>query len=261
MKIQVEGKLSEKALLKTFQEVESQEHQDETTAVKNSQSWCHGRCSCGSMLTLGIVLLTLLVVHMWVFFYYLLKVDTAAFTEGGKLSFADSQGEVKELSFSWFNCGGENDTAKVKVLQVGPDPIPILGNITVTLDATLSENLDSPIKTSVTVMRKVGFVWIEIPCLFGLGSCDYPDLCEVIPFSKDKPCPYPFPEYSLPCHCPIPSAHYLVKDGIFPTPIPKTLIPPWLETGSYYVKTESFKEDHRVSCLKFYLEVIGQSDS
>jgi ganglioside GM2 activator len=58
-------------------------------------------------------------------------------------------------------------------------------------------------KAAVRVQKKIGFIWIDIPCIDNIGSCDYEDLCALIPFKPvGEPCPEPFLSLKLPCACP-----------------------------------------------------------
>ena len=57
---------------------------------------------------------------------------------------------------------------------------------------------------SVQVQKKVGFFWVDVPCVDKVGSCDYEDICLDIPFPPGQPCPEPFLTLGLPCNCPVP---------------------------------------------------------
>ena len=59
------------------------------------------------------------------------------------------------------------------------------------------------LQAAVQVQRKVGFLWIDVPCINNIGSCHYDDLCAVIPFPPSQPCPEPFLTLGLPCNCPV----------------------------------------------------------
>ena len=59
-------------------------------------------------------------------------------------------------------------------------------------------------KVSVQVQKKVGFFWVDVPCVDKVGSCDYEDICLDIPFPPGQPCPEPFLTLGLPCNCPVP---------------------------------------------------------
>jgi len=78
-------------------------------------------------------------------------------------------------------------------------PIHIPGTITASIDSELASDLKSPLKVSVVIQKKVGFLWVDVPCIDNLGSCSYQDFCSILPFSPDKPCPDPFDKLGLPC--------------------------------------------------------------
>ena len=48
-------------------------------------------------------------------------------------------------------------------------------------------------------IEKKMFVWIKIPCIDGVGSCDYDDACALLSSIK---CPKELKKYGIPCHCP-----------------------------------------------------------
>lgn len=56
----------------------------------------------------------------------------------------------------------------------------------------------------MTLEREIAGLWVKIPCLEEIGSCHYPNACDLldqlIPPGQD--CPEPLHTYGLPCHCP-----------------------------------------------------------
>ncbi len=59
-------------------------------------------------------------------------------------------------------------------------------------------------QVNVTLEREIAGLWLKIPCLDEIGSCHYPNACDLldqlIPPGQD--CPEPLHTYGLPCHCP-----------------------------------------------------------
>lgn len=51
--------------------------------------------------------------------------------------------------FSWDNCDTGKDPAVVKSLKVEPDPIPVPGNITISVETMTKVSLSSPVKVSL----------------------------------------------------------------------------------------------------------------
>ena len=54
-------------------------------------------------------------------------------------------------------------------------------------------------QVSVEVHKKEVF-WIHIPCVDGVGSCTYDDVCTMVDPSQ---CPEAFKKHHIPCECPI----------------------------------------------------------
>jgi len=142
--------------------------------------------------------------------------------------------ETPLLAFSWSNCGSAQSPLLIKSVTVGPDPVRIPGNATIGFEFLATKNYSSPLPFSIRIQKKVAFLWIDIPCDDGVGSCDYPDFCQKWPLPS--PCPEEYKKAGVPCQCPIGAGHYILPPApILPigggTPLPK-----WLENGSYKLK-------------------------
>lgn len=102
------------------------------------------------------------------------------------------------------------------------------------------------------IKKKVGWIWIQIPCEGKFGSCDYDDLCQVWP-SPGIECPLPFKEHGIPCECPFSPRNYSLPLSSLGT-IKATSIPKWLEEGTYYVKAW-LSEPYTVNAFCFQLNL------
>eukprot|EP00057_Strongylocentrotus_purpuratus_P034623 XP_795968.3 PREDICTED: ganglioside GM2 activator [Strongylocentrotus purpuratus] len=135
--------------------------------------------------------------------------------------------------FNWKSCGPSDPiSADVVIL---PDPLVIPGNISVEANATLKVDVVAPVKVSLSIKKKV-LVWLPIPCIDGVGSCVYDDVCEMLDtmFPPSQPCPAPLATYNLPCHCPFKAGTYtLPKSDVV---VEDTGIPSWLSSGDYEIK-------------------------
>lgn len=61
------------------------------------------------------------------------------------------------------------------------------------------------------ISKKAAGVWIKLPCIDNFGSCDYPDLCQILSSVGD--CPDPITSSGLGCQCPFKSVsipHHLL---------------------------------------------------
>jgi len=114
------------------------------------------------------------------------------------------------LKFSYSNCGPKTDPFQIKQLQVLPDPIKLSGIVNVTADVTLAADVKGPLTVALKMLKKVGPVEVEIPCVDNFGSCTYSDVCQLLPPASD--CPAFFKEHSIPCNCPFPMGEYSAQN-------------------------------------------------
>ena len=57
------------------------------------------------------------------------------------------------------------------------------------------------IKMEVKLEKDIIFGWVTIPCIDGLGSCTYDNVCDMIHADQ---CPPEFIAHDIPCKCPFP---------------------------------------------------------
>ena len=88
------------------------------------------------------------------------------------------------------------------MLAVSPDPVVFGDNVTVTAHADVTADAATPLSAQVVISRKVGPEWAKVPCMtvqgIQVGSCDYADVCSMIPPGVPVPCPVPAGAYDLP---------------------------------------------------------------
>uniref|UniRef100_A0A1A7Z7T2 GM2 ganglioside activator n=1 Tax=Iconisemion striatum TaxID=60296 RepID=A0A1A7Z7T2_9TELE len=162
---------------------------------------------------------------------------------------------VKVSGFDWKNCGQPDAPAVMKTLAVSPDPISIPGLLTASASGSTSVELSSPLPLNVTMEKEVVGVWVKIPCLEELGSCHYPDACDLlnqlIPPGQD--CPEPLHTYGLPCHCPFKAGMYSLPKSDFY--LPYMDLPYWLTNGNYRVQGVLGTQDKELGCLHVGLSI------
>ncbi|CAM4892621.1 unnamed protein product [Rotaria socialis] len=118
--------------------------------------------------------------------------------------------KFKNLGFSWANCGPNTDPIQLKSLSVAPDPIVIPGNVTFSIGVGVTSALPTDISISVNMEKKVAGLYIKIPCIDNIGSCNYGNLCE----AWAEVCPKYFSKFGLPCTCPIPAGAYSIPTTV-----------------------------------------------
>uniref|UniRef100_A0A671KXH9 GM2 ganglioside activator n=1 Tax=Sinocyclocheilus anshuiensis TaxID=1608454 RepID=A0A671KXH9_9TELE len=98
-------------------------------------------------------------------------------------------------------------------------------------------------QVNVTLEREIAGVWLKIPCLDEIGSCHYPNVCDLldqlIPPGQD--CPEPLHTYGLPCHCPFKAVNIVIPD---------VELPGWLTNGNYKVQGILGNSEKEMGCLK-----------
>ncbi|OQV16956.1 putative Ganglioside GM2 activator [Hypsibius exemplaris] len=153
--------------------------------------------------------------------------------------------------FSWSSCGGTSDAFHIANLTLSPDPIKLGNPIKITASGQITLELGSPIEVDVQVQKKV-FVWVSLPCVDDLGSCNYPDVCARLP---PPPCPQPLIEANLPCTCPIPTGTYAVKD--LEVEFDTRKFPGWLTEGDFKAHIEMKKGGQSFACYDVELNIIS----
>ncbi|XP_070818813.1 ganglioside GM2 activator [Chaetodon trifascialis] len=159
------------------------------------------------------------------------------------------------LGFDWKNCGQPDDPAVLKTLTVSPDPISIPGDLTASASGSTSVELSAPLSLNVTLEKEVAGFWVKVPCVEELGSCHYPDVCDVldqlIPPGQD--CPEPLHTYGLPCRCPFKAGSYSLPQSDFY--LPNMDLPYWLTNGNYRVQGVLGSEDKELGCVQVALSL------
>lgn len=112
--------------------------------------------------------------------------------------------------FSWSNCGDpKTELLVLQSLSVSPDPMQAPGKVMVSFMGNVTKTLAAPLQVSVVLKKKMVF-WITVPCIDGVGSCTYNDVCSMI-----TACPTAFKEQGIPCNCPVKQALYKLTNGAF----------------------------------------------
>ncbi|KAL4631525.1 ganglioside GM2 activator [Arapaima gigas] len=175
-----------------------------------------------------------------------------------RLCVAEAARHTQLLRFSWKNCGPPDSPAVLKILTISPDPIVMPGDLTVEAAGRTSVMLRSMLRVNLTLEKEVAGFWVKVPCLDEIGSCVYPDVCQllnmVVPPGQD--CPEPLHTYGLPCHCPFKAGDYSLPKSDFY--LPNVDLPNWLTNGNYRAQVFLSNQQKDVGCLKvsFSLQTI-----
>ncbi|CAG2178358.1 unnamed protein product, partial [Oppiella nova] len=109
---------------------------------------------------------------------------------------------------------------------------------------------------SISVQKKVLWVWVTIPCEKGIGSCSYDDVCQIV--TKFK-CPQAFKKYGIPCQCPLTKGIYGLPSSVV-VDIDKSILPSWLESGSYKARAKlTDSTSNQILCIDVSLSVKAKA--
>ncbi|XP_066250182.1 ganglioside GM2 activator-like isoform X2 [Euwallacea similis] len=148
------------------------------------------------------------------------------------------------------------------------------GYVYVSGSLTSDLNITSPVKATLVAKRKIGNIWIEIPCIANIGSCPFSDLCS-FGLPANQTCPEHFVKDKVPCRCPIPEGTYEMqpenKFPLFKIPenidvvsirnVPKFMLYKHLiqsystpATGTYWVQASITHENRHLTCYECYID-------
>ncbi|XP_019361657.1 PREDICTED: ganglioside GM2 activator [Gavialis gangeticus] len=115
--------------------------------------------------------------------------------------------------------------------------------------------MTSPLKGVLTVEKKLGEIWIQIPCIDQLGSCTYEDLCSILDdiIPPGQLCPEPLVTYGIPCHCPFKAGSYSLPSSDFA--LPDIELPSWLTNGNYRIRGVVSYGGKELSCVRLELSI------
>jgi len=130
--------------------------------------------------------------------------------------------KVQLQKYQFTNClPKDKEAAVISNLDFQPDPLVFPGPLTVSFTATAKTTINTPLQAVVYLGKKVGSIWVKIPCIGQIGSCTYPDLCQILAMIPQ--CPDAFINNNVPCQCPfntgtytLPSSEFDVDASIFP---------------------------------------------
>ncbi|KAL5012213.1 hypothetical protein ScPMuIL_010764 [Solemya velum] len=112
------------------------------------------------------------------------------------------------LSFSFKNCSNpaKGQLLVINSLHVAPDPVKLPGTVMLNFNITTRGDVTAPLKASVRLWKKILGIYVKVPCVGKVGSCDYADVCSFL--ERIRSCPKPFTQLGIPCKCPFKKGTY-----------------------------------------------------
>ncbi|GAV06530.1 hypothetical protein RvY_16499 [Ramazzottius varieornatus] len=111
---------------------------------------------------------------------------------------------VTVTKFKWSNCGRSNDPIRIISLDVQE-------NLVFSMTVDITETITAPVKLEWSIAKKIGLIYVHIPCSMIDIPCVYPDACKT--WSDLMPvCHEDIINNDLPCSCPVYPGRYSVVD-------------------------------------------------
>lgn len=170
--------------------------------------------------------------------------------------------QVKLVGMSWSDCA-DPKTSGVKLSRIEvSDPVILPGNLSIGFEGVTSKVLDRGSPFKVRMQKKVGFLWVDVPCQNSngpgsnrIGSCDYKDFCNHWPLPGPD-CPQAYKDNGIPCTCPFPIGKYSMPLS-FVGAITQVKIPQWLAKGDFKITAwiTPKDSDDKLICLDLNLKL------
>merc|ERR1712223_1166523 len=146
------------------------------------------------------------------------------------------------------NCDGYEDADFVVLGGNSPDEIPIPGEITMDINQLIRHDLPADLVLKMDLTKLEPFP-LDVPCLNGLGSCEY-DFCKILVDNGDQLCDQMPP--GQPCHCPLLKNEWDMKGVTVPIPdfglLNNLMVGSYKSRATFYGKSTP---DNKVGCMEF----------
>ncbi|KAK3097084.1 hypothetical protein FSP39_006236 [Pinctada imbricata] len=149
-----------------------------------------------------------------------------------------------------------NKVIHVTSAHISPYPVIVPGDITGDIVIQAPRYVNGKYKIQLAIHKKA-LLWIKVPCLSGVGSCDY-ELCDLLSrnFIHDNvtTCPQQLVDQNLPCTCPFQPGTYTLKPTTFTVPKLDSLWS-WLASGDYHVDAKLIEESTGEEVANYHVEL------
>ncbi|XP_050415161.1 ganglioside GM2 activator [Patella vulgata] len=152
--------------------------------------------------------------------------------------------QVRLTDFKFKNCGDKSkDLFVISSLDILPDPVQFPGTFTISFSGVAKKTISSPVPAEVKIAKKEGDKYLDLPCIQGVGSCNYSDVCALLAQIGTQ-CPDPLVEAGIPCQCPYNAGSYKLESAAFN--VGSALLP----TGDYMASINMTSADGHVGCYE-----------
>ncbi|BFZ09166.1 hypothetical protein BsWGS_12205 [Bradybaena similaris] len=107
------------------------------------------------------------------------------------------------------------DDINIKSFNIDPSPIQVPGSLSLALAVDVRKSIEGNLRADVIIRRKLGPVWIPVPCFNNVGSCTYTDVCSLLRNLATNGCPAVLTAINLTCSCPVAAGTYTLPHQTF----------------------------------------------
>ncbi|XP_076466490.1 ganglioside GM2 activator-like [Babylonia areolata] len=148
-----------------------------------------------------------------------------------------SSSVLADLMFSLGSCASNNNNQEALTFtnsRVTPYPLVLPGDITVTSSLQVFRNVTGSLTLDVIIERDFGLFKVPVPCIHGIGSCQYRNVCGILrnAYGNNTGCPSALARHGVPCTCPFLPGTYTMTEETFSVPQLDTVWA-WLAQGDY----------------------------
>merc|ERR1712149_15337 len=145
-----------------------------------------------------------------------------------------------------------NSAIKINKVGLAPYPPNLSEGFTAEYDVDILKNIDGEVDVKLALQKKMGIIWLTIPCTGNVGSCTYNDICTLMDgHVSDELCTI-LGLFGLPCECPWNAQKFTGSNDIPALDLGSAGA---LVSGQYKAKAEVISGGEVVACLEAELEL------
>merc|ERR1712008_468175 len=142
----------------------------------------------------------------------------------------------------------KDSVLQVSKVEISPHPIPIEKGFHINYDATVVREIDGEVDVDVTIKKKLGFLWVTVPCVMEAGSCTYEDICAQMDDNIDSDICDILTNFGIPCGCPFEASTFKNSVDVPAFEIPGVAAA--LVSGTYHIKAEIKQGRKMIGCIE-----------
>merc|ERR1712227_43623 len=145
-----------------------------------------------------------------------------------------------------------NSAIRVNKVSLTPYPPSLSKGFTAAYDVDVTSPIDGNIDVVVKLQKKVGFVWITVPCTSNYGSCTYEDICSLMDEHVNNEICDVLSVFGLPCKCPWLPDKFTGSHEVPPVDLGAAGS---LVSGTYFARVAVNQGGQQLACLEVEVKI------